>query len=475
MIKNFAQRIRNLPIKWKLTLWSTTLLFILFALYNILQFIVINQWTVDYEKKQINRQVKEIAAYFTDKKETLSNKTIENSKDFLNNMNDKHQIIRILDKDGQPIVSISRDFNPRWASPKSVTQPETYIKRHLEDRILIERMPIQTASFTGTIEVGENLEAFDHLLKIIFVVMVAAGIGGLILSFLGGRIIAKQLLLSVQNITDTMNRIKTNGLKERVPIRENNDELAKLGILFNELMDDVEKSFLQQKQFVEDASHELRTPLTIIQGHLSMLNRWGKDDPVILQKSLQSSLKEVDRLNKLVSELLELSRAESEQVPSLTVEPVHVNTVLKQVIQNFEVLQTEFQFDIQLHAEGAYVSIPASYLEQIIIIVLDNAIKYTKTNDKYICIQTNLQRDNIAIRIVDHGVGIPESDLPFVLNRFYRVDKARSRKQGGNGLGLSIAKRLVEKYNGNIILESKEREGTSVTISFPYVLHENEK
>ncbi|WP_439741553.1 HAMP domain-containing sensor histidine kinase [Bacillus pseudomycoides] len=475
MIKNFAQRIRNLPIKWKLTLWSTTLLFILFALYNVLQFIVINQWTVDYEKKQMNRQVKEIAAYFTDKKETLSNQTIENSKDFLNNMNDKHQIIRILDKDGQPIVSISRDFNPRWAPPKSVTQPEAYIKRHLEDRILIERMPIQTATFMGTIEVGKNLEAFDHLLKIIFVVMVAAGIGGLILSFLGGTIIAKQLLLSVQNITDTMNRIKTNGLKERVPVRENNDELAKLGILFNELMDDVEKSFLQQKQFVEDASHELRTPLTIIQGHLSMLNRWGKDDPVILQKSLQSSLKEVDRLNKLVSELLELSRAESEQMPSLAVEPVHVNTVLKQVIQNFEVLQTEFEFDIQLYAEGAYVSIPASYLEQIIIIVLDNAIKYTKTNDKYICIQTNLQRENITIRIIDHGVGIPESDLPFVLNRFYRVDKARSRKQGGNGLGLSIAKRLVEKYNGNIILESKEREGTSVTISFPYVLHENEK
>ncbi|MED0858140.1 two-component sensor histidine kinase, partial [Bacillus pseudomycoides] len=177
MIKNFAQRIRNLPIKWKLTLWSTTLLFILFALYNVLQYIVINQWTVDYEKKQMNRQVKEIAAYFTDKKETLSNQTIENSKDFLNNMNDKHQIIRILDKDGQPIVSISRDFNPRWAPPKSVTQPEAYIKRHLEDRILIERMPIQTATFMGTIEVGKNLEAFDHLLKIIFVVMVAAGIG----------------------------------------------------------------------------------------------------------------------------------------------------------------------------------------------------------------------------------------------------------------------------------------------------------
>ena len=156
-------------------------------------------------------------------------------------------------------------------------------------------------------------------------------------------------------------------------------------------MDDVETSFTQQKQFVEDASHELRTPLTIIQGHLSMLNRWGKDDPVILQKSLQSSLKEVDRLNKLVSELLELSRAESELIPPLAVEPVHVNTVLKQVTQNFEVLQTEFQFDIQLDAEGAYVSIPSSYLEQIIIIVMDNAMKYTKATDKYICIESSLQ------------------------------------------------------------------------------------
>lgn len=79
-----------------------------------------------------------------------------------------------------------------------------------------------------------------------------------------------------------MKRIKKNGLNERVPVRENNDELAKLSILFNEMMDEVETSFTQQKQFVEDASHELRTPLTIIQGHLSMLNRWGKNDPAIL-------------------------------------------------------------------------------------------------------------------------------------------------------------------------------------------------
>lgn len=302
--------------------------------------------------------------------------------------------------------------------------------------------------------------------------MVFAGICGLVFSFLGGILITKSFLSSVQNITDTMKRIKKNGLNERVPVRENNDELAKLSILFNEMMDEVETSFTQQKQFVEDASHELRTPLTIIQGHLSMLNRWGKNDPAILDKSLQSSLKEVDRLNKLVSELLELSRAESEQIHPIAAERVHVNSVLKQVTQNFAILQTDFQFDMKLDADEAYVSIPSSYLEQIIIIVMDNAVKYTKEANKYICIESSMRSGKIKIRIIDHGAGIPEADLPFVLNRFYRVDKARSRKQGGNGLGLSIAKRLVEKYNGAIQLESKENEGTIVTITFPDTTHE---
>ncbi|MGE6401579.1 HAMP domain-containing histidine kinase [Bacillus cereus] len=471
MIKNIMYRIRNLPIKWKLTLWSTTLVFILFILYSALQFIVINKWTIDYEQKQINRQVTEIAAYFQDKNDTLSSKTFENSNEFLNNMIDKHQMIRIIGNDGKPIVTVSRDFNESWIEPKNVTQDESFIKRHIEDRILVERIPIQTKKFTGTIELTKNLETFDHLLKIILVVMVFAGICGLVFSFLGGILITKKLLSSVQNITDTMKRIKKNGLNERVPVRENNDELAKLSILFNEMMDEVETSFTQQKQFVEDASHELRTPLTIIQGHLSMLNRWGKNDSAVLDKSLQSSLKEVDRLNKLVSELLELSRAEAEQMHPIAVERVHVNSVLKQVTQNFTVLQTDFKFDMKLDADDAYVSMPSSYLEQIIIIVMDNAVKYTKEVDKYICIESSMQSGEINIRIIDHGAGIPESDLPFVLNRFYRVDKARSRKQGGNGLGLSIAKRLVEKYNGTIQLDSKENEGTVVTITFPYATH----
>ena len=196
----------------------------------------------------------------------------------------------------------------------------------------------------------------------------------------------------------------------------------------------------------------------------------GKNDPAVLDKSLQSSLKEVDRLNKLVSELLELSRAESEQMYPIATEPVHVNSVLKHVTQNFIVIQSDFQFDMKFGDDEAYVSMPSSYLEQIIIIIMDNAVKYTKEVNKYICIESSLQSGKVTIRVIDHGTGIPKTDLPFVLNRFYRVDKARSRKQGGNGLGLSIAKRLVEKYKGAIKIESKENEETIVTITLPCII-----
>ena len=106
----------------------TTLVFILFILYSTLQFIVINKWTIDYEQKQINRQVTEIAAYYQDKSDTLSIKTFENSKDFLNNMIDKHQMIRVIGMDGKPIVTVSRDFNETWIKPKQVLQDELFIK-----------------------------------------------------------------------------------------------------------------------------------------------------------------------------------------------------------------------------------------------------------------------------------------------------------------------------------------------------------
>lgn len=458
---------KDLPIRWKITLWSSMFLFFLFLSYNLFQYIVIDNSILNYEKQNGIHQLNEVLAFIQSDDEPLSLKQIENSEGYLSKINEKNQLIRVLDRKGNIITSTSNNVSPNWQQPKTVKHQEYKVIRNHDERLLVLRSPIVTDNFTGTVEIVRNMEMSDVFMDKIFLLMLAAGVGSLIFSILGGTILAKKILSNIQALTLTMKKIKTNGLEERVPVNEKNDEFAQLGSLFNELMDSLEDSFLQQKQFVEDASHELRTPLAIIQGHLMLLNRWGKNDVAVLDKSLKSSLKEVERLTNLVQELLELSRAENSLINPVDVEPINVLATVQHVVRNFEVLYSNYGFKIKHSHENLYVNISSRHLEQILIILPDNAVKYSKKEEKEVVIDCSLINEKVSLKVMDKGIGIPEEDIPYILNRFYRVDKARSRKQGGLGLGLAIAKRWVEKYHGTINIESKEGEGTNVTVVLP--------
>ncbi|MDG0032409.1 HAMP domain-containing histidine kinase [Priestia sp. Y58] len=466
-MRKWIKYIKDLPIRWKITLWSSMFLFFLFLSYNLFQYIVIDNSILNYEKQNGIHQLNEVLAFIQSDDEPLSLKQIENSEGYLSKINEKNQLIRVLDKKGNIITSTSNNVSPNWEQPKTVKHQEYKVIRNHDERLLVLRSPIVTDNFTGTVEIVRNMEMSDVFMDKIFLLMLAAGIGSLIFSILGGTILAKKILSNVQALTLTMKKIKTNGLEERVPVNEKNDEFAQLGSLFNELMDSLEDSFLQQKQFVEDASHELRTPLAIIQGHLTLLNRWGKNDTAVLDKSLKSSLKEVERLTNLVQELLELSRAENSLINPVDVEPINVLATVQHVVRNFEVLYNNYEFKIRHSHENLYVNISSRHLEQILIILLDNAVKYSKKEEKEVVIDCSLINEKVSLKVMDKGIGIPEEDIPYILNRFYRVDKARSRKQGGLGLGLAIAKRWIEKYHGTINIESKEGEGTNVTVVLP--------
>ncbi|MFS8602733.1 HAMP domain-containing histidine kinase [Priestia megaterium] len=466
-MKKWIKYMKDLPIRWKITLWSSMFLFFLFLSYNLFQYIVIDNSILNYEKQNGIHQLNEVLAFIQSDDEPLSLKQIENSEGYLSKINEKNQLIRVLDRKGNIITSTSNNVSPNWQQPKTVKHQEYKVIRNHDERLLVLRSPIVTDNFTGTVEIVRNMEMSDVFMNKIFLLMLAAGVGSLIFSILGGTILAKKILSNIQALTLTMKKIKTNGLEERVPVNEKNDEFAQLGSLFNELMDSLEDSFLQQKQFVEDASHELRTPLAIIQGHLTLLNRWGKNDAAVLDKSLKSSLKEVERLTNLVQELLELSRAENSLINAVDVEPINVLATVQHVVRNFEVLHSNYEFKIKHTHENLYVNISSRHLEQILIILLDNAVKYSKKEGKEVVIDCSLINEKVSLKVMDKGIGIPEEDIPYILNRFYRVDKARSRKQGGLGLGLAIAKRWVEKYDGTINIESKEGQGTNVTVVLP--------
>jgi two-component system sensor histidine kinase ArlS len=465
MKKNLL-RFSNLPIKWKLALWSAMLLFLLIVVYNSVQYMVISRWIYQREQSSLQSNMTTIKSYFGENEEEVLAEDLEKSKAFLENVNEHNQLIRVVASDGKSVLTITNGVSTDWVTPKFVQTSEMNEQQHEENHLLIARTPLITPKFTGTIEIVRNIETLDQLLKIILAAMLIGGVGAILLSALGGIMISRQLLTPVKALADTMHNVQEKGLQERMEVYEAKDELAELATIFNAMMDKLELSFQQQKQFVEDASHELRTPIAIVEGHLSLLERWGKNDPAVLQESLSASLQETRRLKILVQELLTLSQAESpgEYTDTAGVSPM---TVIEQVVQNMAILHADVQFSVAVTLlEGMRVVITANHLEQILLILLDNAVKYSTTMKK-IVIRGYVTEPYVCIAVQNFGVGIPKQELPYIFDRFYRVDKARNRKTGGSGLGLSIARHLIQNYGGSITVQSEVGVETIFTIKLP--------
>ncbi|NEW06667.1 HAMP domain-containing histidine kinase [Paenibacillus sp. SYP-B3998] len=458
--------LRRLPIKWKLMLGATMLIFLLFTSYNFAQYMVLKFWMLNQEKDAIQVTMGQMQDYLQIKTNTTESLNAAETQVFIDKIIGKNQMIRMIDQRGETILTATNHFETDWIVSQPVNQPQLFDTVHGEDHLLIYRSPISTQIWSGTIEIASNLETFDHFNQTLFWVMVIGGLFAIFISGLSGLAIAKQLMRPIRALDTAIRSVKQKGLKERVTTIENGDELSSLTQLFNDLMDQLESSFRQQKQFVEDASHELRTPITILEGHLSLLNRWGKTEPTVLEESLDASLQEVRRLKGIVQQLLTLTKIESQSSFARS-ELIPIEPLLVQTVKRVGVLHPEFDFEVEAsQIDGQRLNINALHMEQILLIVLDNAIKFS-IDHKKIVVQAHCSKNEIQITVQDHGIGIPLEDLPNVFDRFYRVDKARNREIGGTGLGLSIAKQLVQNYQGEIFITSIENEGTVVTLKFP--------
>lgn len=454
----------SLPIKWKLTLLSSLLLFVLFSAYTTVQYWFVEQWMIKQEKTAVRQNMREILNYFLERELSFDEDDYPLIRNFLEKANEPNQLIRVLDEQGRPVVTVSNDVSEQWVEPTPMDNTELVGTRYSDHRLLVMRSPLTIFQFNGTIEIVKSMERFDKLIDAFFHVMIVCGAATVILSGLGGRLLARLLLKPLQAMADTIRNIKTKGLSERARVADNDDEMAQLMKMFNRMMDQVERSFRQQKQFVEDASHELRTPVAIIEGHLAMLQRWGKNDPAVLEESLQASAQELARLKGLIQELLALTRAEADALPEENAERTEPERSIRQIVKNAAVAYPHFRFELELDTlAGVCVAISQRHLEQIMLIVLDNAVKYSGESN-IVRIAGKIENELVRLDVTDYGVGIAEADLPYVMDRFYRVDKARSGGQAGYGLGLAIANRLALRYGGTIDIRSKLGQGTTVSI-----------
>lgn len=327
-----------------------------------------------------------------------------------------------------------------------------------------------THKVIGYIQVVNQMSSYRHNLSRLRLFMIVYAFLAVIVGGIAAFLISKHFLKPIGQISDAIEVVKVEpNTQMRVPKLNTGDELAELTDEFNHMLDKTQRFVDAQNSFVQDVSHELRTPVAVLEGHLQLLNRWGKDDPEVLDESLKASIQELQRMKYLIQEMLDLSRADQIE-EQYAHEVTDARALVEEVYNNFKMLHPEFNIvlDLDLHQEVTNVQIYRNHLEQILIILLDNAVKYS---DKRKAIHISVAQDSrfVNIAIQDFGSGIPEADRQKIFDRFYRVDKARNRDQdiGGNGLGLSIAKKLIESYQGQISVESSVDSGSIFRVDVP--------
>ncbi len=467
-MKTFIDRFKpsSLKVKWAFAAGSA--IFLAFFLFSFFQYHAISKWMLDEEENNFGRVLDEITVFFKQRGPEIQLQDIYDSRDLMKQIAEKDQTIRILDRQGNQVLEIRGENESAFYVPFQPVRDKSVALIESEGKqMLIGRSPIRSSQFNGFVEIIQPLNRYEKIMKNLFWIMTITGILALLISAFVGYFMAKSFVRPLNKLSETMRSIERKGFHERVEIVKAHDEISDLSQIFNKMMSQIEKSFQQQQQFVEDASHELRTPIQVLEGHLALLNRWGKKDPTILEESLQVSLEELERVKRLVGELLELSRADREKF-DLQNARANVQVVVDKVIRDFKFLHKNYTFSCldELDHE-AVASILPRHLEQIMIILLDNAVKYSDENSTTEVKLMN-QGDDVMIEVRDEGIGIPEEDLPKIFDRFYRVDKARSREKGGYGLGLAIASKLIQNYNGEITALKNHPEGTTIRISLKY-------
>lgn len=457
--------LNKLSIRWKITITIAVLMFFIFTLCNLIQSALIQMSVMNQQQHRIEKRLSETSAYLDEEYKTKrpnASSLVEN-KVYFEKIIQNNEMIRLLDKDGKVIFTVSRKMPKIHINKNAFGEIQKYRLHNQE--ILITSKSLHYKNFDGVLEVAMNVEIFSKLIKESFMILILGTTISLILSILSGYFLSKKILNPIKNLNQTMIKIKNNQLKERVFVGETKDELSELGLLFNKMMDELEASITRQKRFVEDASHELRTPLAIIHGHLSLVNRWGKKDETVLENSLNTCINETNRMIILTNELLQLTKLEKNSEKIEQYAPTNINEVLNEIINNYQLLHEDLE--IHFHTSNQIfdkANIAREHLMQILIILFDNAVKYSKEHT-IIDINTDQVANKIEIKVKDNGIGIKEEDINHIFDRFYRADKARSRANGGNGLGLSIAKDLIENYGGTLQITSENGEGTTALIT----------
>ncbi|MGE5618791.1 MAG: ATP-binding protein [Sphingomonadaceae bacterium] len=378
--------------------------------------------------------------------------------------------VQVLDPSGTPIASSLNlprgelPVTPRLVSDALAGQ-EGYANVPVgRERIRVFARPVErNGRLLAVVLVGESMHPLDATLRRLQQLLVGAAAGAALLSMLGGWWFTTRAMGPITDVIRVARRIAATGrFEQRITTPPARDELGQLVATFNDMLDRLEDTFRRQKEFLADASHELRGPLMVIRGNLDLLKMElpGKER----RECVQDACEELDRMSRMVSDLLFLAQVDAQE--EVEHQPVALHQVVLEAWERARAVDAGVHRIVVTHNDPSTVLGDQHRLDQMLWNLVENALRYTPPGG-----QVNLALRNhgdiAELTVADTGTGIPAELLPRVFERFFRVDKARSREHGGAGLGLAIVKQVAEAHGGQVRVRSSSSEGTVFAVALP--------
>jgi signal transduction histidine kinase len=332
-------------------------------------------------------------------------------------------------------------------------------------RVFTKALITNNGDVVGYIQVATSLEELKTAQNNLLFALSIMGGSGILFSAIVGAWMARRALRPVDELTKTAMAIyRAENLERRVTVPKTNDEVGHLSQAFNEMLERLSQLFRAQQRLIADVSHELRTPLTVIRGNVDLLRMGECCDRELLDAITEES----DRMTRMVKNLSLLSQMDA-GVLQLNLKQINVQQLLASILRSAQIISAGKVSISAVSEPDLTIEADPDQTKQVLLNLVENAIKYTPEGGE-VKIEATGSYNNynyVRISVSDNGPGIPEKDLPHIFERFYRVDKSRSRALGGSGLGLSIAYSIVQAHHGQIVVCSKEGVGTTFDVYLP--------
>ncbi|MGZ3535292.1 MAG: sensor histidine kinase [Thermodesulfobacteriota bacterium] len=475
-------------LRFKLTLWYVLILGVLLTSFSGFLYFTLSKSLYRDVDNKLKSLAELIASESSSPLSKFSFGTIDQALEASMNLKPIGKFIQVLDESGN--IGRKSDNLRNVQLPISLNALKNASKgsNTFETNRTIENTPLRIMTFpvvenghvTKIVQIASSLEGVEDALNKLFLILIISVPSTLILASLGGQFLAHKALKPVDDITQTARMITSKNLNQRMNPPKVKDEISRLIETFNEMISRLDQSFQQMKQFSSDASHELKTPLTILKGEVEVMLRRERTSHEY-QQTLKSNLEEINRMSQIVEDLLTLSKADTGEI-GLNKEDINLTEILNEVVAQMNRLASSKKLDLSSsnHDEDIHLFGDALRLRELFINLIENGIKYTEEGGSIrIFLQKVssarnqsgwLEREKgelVKIIVSDTGIGIAQEDQERIFDRFFRVDKARSREQGGSGLGLSICKWIVEAHQGDIEVESELGKGSSFIVRLP--------